>query len=431
MKRLREVLLTALAAVLPFAMAEGGLRLAGWRPADDWYFHGFVDEGGPLRERDGVMEVVPSLRTVFRAAPFPTARETGEVRLVAVGDSVTWGHRSNEDPEPLHAWPDALQDLLRARPDGGADRVVNLAARAYSSRRVEGVVRWALELRPDAILASFGSSEYLEEATRREWEAREARRPAWFWRLRVVEALEALLSRMRGGPARGLSAQGLRERDERLEAAWLATGTALPGPGEAARLLEEAGARVERMARACEAAGVPLVLLTVPSNLRWPPEASRYADEQERQVAGEAVRHAGALLEAGRADEARALLEPLVRAHPAVASLRFRLAQALDREAETEAARREYEAARDLSAFPLRAQSALNDRFRQVAEAHPSAVLVDIDRLCRDWVPDGIPDDRIFLDQNHLREEAHRRVAEAVLAALVARGIVPPERGAR
>lgn len=424
MTRLREALLWVLAGALPFAAAEVGLRLAGWRPASDWYFHGLADEGPPLVARGDRLEVAPPWRTIFRAEPFPIRRAPGEVRLVVLGDSVAWGHRSNEDPEPLRAWPDALQDLLRQRPGGASDRVVNLAARTWASLRVSRLLPQVLDLDPDAVVASFGSSEFLEEVTRRGWEARQARRPLWFWRLRVVEALEALVARLRGQVPRGLSTPALRERDDTLSAGYLRDQAAALDPGEAARRVAEAQARAAAMASLCQARGIPLVLLTVPSNLRWPPEASRHADPAARQEADEAVREGGRLLEAGEVQQALDLLTPMVARHPEVAALRFRLAQALDRAGRVAEARDQYESARDQSAFPLRAIGAFNQGLRQVAAAFPGVVLVDVEALARSWVPDGIPDDRLFLDQNHLTEAAHQRVAEAVLEALVARGIV-------
>ncbi|MBP7127770.1 hypothetical protein KBD49_15525 [Myxococcota bacterium] len=429
MKAWRGAGKTLLSALLPFLMVELGLRISGWHPAIDRVHFGFGPADRVMEPRDGWWVVRPFLRPVFRARPVPVGRAPGERRLVVLGDSVTWGHRSNEDPDPLEAWADVLEERIRGRPGGEGNRVVNLAARGWSSRRVLGLLPQALSLNPDAVLVSFGSSEFLEEATWKGWEARQARRPEWFFGLRTVAAIEQILARARGEPARGLSALELAWRDEALEAPYLAAGRNLLGDGSVDRVPEEAERRVEIMARACEEAKVPMVLLTVPSNLRWPPEGSRYADDEERRQAVEVVSRAGRLIDQGRYAEALAIIEPAARSHPGIAAIRYRWAQALDGTGDREGALVQYEAARDLAAFPLRAGSGYNDRLRAVAARHPSVVLVDIDRACREWVPDGIPDDRLFLDQNHLREEAHRRVAEAVLEALEQRGLVPGEPG--
>jgi hypothetical protein len=140
------------------------------------------------------------------------------------------------------------------------------------------------------------------------------------------------------------------------------------------------------------------------------------------------VRQAGEQLDRGLPAEARARVEPLARRWPAVAALRYRLAQAFDALGVPERARDEYRAARDEDGFPLRAPGILNDHLRRVAARDPGVVLVDVERLFEASVPDGIPDDRLFLDQNHPTEAAHRRIAEAVLAALEGRGLAGASR---
>ncbi len=414
----RSLLAWTLAALVPFAAVEAGLRVAGWQPPSHWYDVGFDPDTPILVESEGQVAVAPGLRDVFRAEPFPRDRASGQRLVFAIGDSVVWGHRSNEAAGPLRAWPDVLHELLRGQPGHAADRVVNLGARTFASGRVEWVLREALAWRPDVVVASFGSSEYLEEATRRGWQAREARAPAGFWHLRVVQGIESMLARAKGTAGAGLTAQGLKERDGTLNAPFLAAGEARVDAAERDRIEERYVQRLDRVAAACEAAGVRLVLLTVPSNLRWPPVASRFADDAEKAQVDDAVRRAGELLDAGRVDEARALVQPLAAAKPHVASLRFRWAQVLDRSGDAAGAKAEYEAARDESAFPLRVSSVMNRAIRQVAADHRSVVLVDADRLFESLVPEAIPDERLFLDQNHPTEDAHRRIAEAILDAL-------------
>ena len=271
----RSLLAWTLAALVPFATVEAGLRVAGWQPPSRWYDVGFAPGSPILVQSEGQVGVASGLGDVFRAEPFPGDRAPGERRVFAIGDSVVWGHRSNDAAGPLRAWPDVLDDLLRGQPGHGADRVVNLGARTFASGRVEWVLREALAWRPDVVVASFGSSEYLEEATYRGWQAREARTPAWFWHLRVVQGIESMLARAKGTAGAGLTAQGLKERDGTLNAPFLAAGEARIDAADRDRVEERYAQRLDRMATACESAGARLVLLTVPSNLRWPPVASR------------------------------------------------------------------------------------------------------------------------------------------------------------
>lgn len=413
---LRSMAAWLAAAVLPLAAAEATLRIAGYESPLDWYFLGFEDGDAPVFEvLDGEVRTAGPWREVIRAEPFPARRSSGERRWIAVGDSVVWGHRSNVDPAPLKAWPDVLQERLRARPGGHADRVVNCAARTWASGRVAWMLDHALALRPDVVIASFGSSEFLEQATRR---AHEARLPSWLRRLRMARWLEArMLGSGIDAGAAGLGTEELRARDPALNASFVSAAS-VPTDEQRTRVLDDAGRCLERMASACRACGVRLVLMTVPSNLRWPPFATRWPEGDDARARGErAVIDAGNLLAQGRAEEARAMVEPLAREMARSASLRYRLAQALDA-LEDATALDEYRAARDEDGFPLRAVGAFNERVREVARTMPGVILVDVERLLEAAMDDGIPDDRLFLDQNHLTEAAHRGVAEAVLAAL-------------
>jgi lysophospholipase L1-like esterase len=401
----------------PVLLAEVALRIAGYAPQEDFYFQE-LDGHRPIFVREGGRFVVATDRTrTFHAEPFPAGRAPGTLLAFSVGDSITWGHQGNDAPGPLVAYTEVLQSLIRERL-GGSHQVVNCGARTFASGRVLAVLRDVLQYRPDFVLASFGTSEFLEAATRAAWRARVERTPGWIRSMRVAAFLA---DRFPGGVRQdtGLPASALRQRDDALVAPFVSPGQ-VPSPAERAAVLADAESNLRTMVALCREAGVPLVLLTVPSSLRWPPFATRYPEGAGLETA---VAAAGALLAEGKAASAIAAMAPVAAAHPGVAAVHFRLGEAYDRVGDPASAKAAYEAARETDAFPLRALAAYNVVVRGLA-AEPGVAVVDAERLVGSLVPDGITDDRLFLDHCHPTAGVHRRIAEAVMDVLVARGIV-------
>ena len=420
-----------LAAFVPFALVEAGLRVADWQPEPDPHLAGFADDEGPIfTEADGEVTVAPRHRRTWRAEPFPADPPPGAARAFSVGDSVTWGHRGNEHPDPLRSYSEVLQGLLRARPAGsgegggghGADRVVNCGARTFATTRVERVARQMLEQAPSAVIAYVGTSEHLEDMLRAQLRWQREVVPGWMKGLRLMQLL---MGWVRPG-SDGLTLAGLRERDAALRAPFVAPDAVFAGDGEADRreLVGRAERNLTAIADACQARGVPLVLATVTAHLRFPPFATRLAASED-QAPGEAIiRRAGELLGAGRAEEALALVAPAAVAHPEAAGLHFRLAEIHEQLGDLAAARESYQRARETDACPLRVLGALNDAIRRLAREHPGVALADVERLFEGAVPDGIPDDRLFLDHNHPTPEGHELIARELLRVMAEAGLL-------
>jgi lysophospholipase L1-like esterase len=421
-RHLLRALRVLLFAVLPFVLVELVLRAAGYHPPADPFLAGFAGER--VFERDGDRMVVsPSHLITWRAEPFPAEPVPGALRVFVVGDSIAWGHRGNEFAEPLRPFASFLQDLLRERLPGAPHQVVNCGARTFATRRVRAVVDELLAYRPDAVVVYVGTSLHLETILYREWQTQATGLGGQVRRLRFVGWLVGLLTPER----RGLTLTELRERDASLRAAFVDARSGLGGEADRQRLLAAAAADLTHIADACAAAGVPLVLATVPSDLRFPPMASAWAGGDAGRAEGEAlVAQTGALLEAGQPDAALPLLTAALARDPEAAALHFRHAQAQEARGELAGAGRSYRRARDTDACPARALSGFNDLVRGLVAGRPGVHLVDLEGLFERAVPDGIPDERLFLDNCHPREELHARMAEALFDALVAAGVARP-----
>jgi len=417
----RRLIGLLLAALAPFVLVELGLRLAGFETPQDPYLAGF-DEGTPIFRRVGdVVEVVPAQRRTWRTEPFSAARAPGSLRLFTVGDSITWGHHGNEFPGPLAAYSDLLQARLDELAPGADRRVLNVGARTFASGRVSRVVGEVLTFAPDVVFAYLGTSEHLEHMleAQRDWQRRGL--AGWLGRVRLFAALRARLV----AASSGLTLEQIRARDGALKAPFVTDDAILPSDAARDALVETARQRLAALADLCHERGVPLLLATVPSNLRFPPFASRFDDPTARAALEATLVRAGELLQAGRAAEALALVGPEAAAHPEVAGLHYRLAQAREGVGDLAGARAEYLAARDTDACPARALGALNDAIRHLVPEHPGTTLVDVERLFEAAVPDGIPDDRLFLDNCHPTAEGHHLIAAELERVLTVSGLSP------
>jgi lysophospholipase L1-like esterase len=415
--------LRLIAVLAPFALLELGLWISGWEPSPSPLTVGLERPGEPLDpfvlEGDRWV-VAPALAEVFHAEPFPKDKPPGALRIFSVGDSITWGHAGNEVPAPLDAYSAQLErDLQRRDPH---HRVINCGGRSFASQRVLAVLEGVLTHDPDLVIASFGSSEHLEQRTAQAWAAELELRQRWYGRSRTRLLLGTLLGRA-GSGAFGLSIEQLRRRDEGLDAPRLAP-ICRQKPGEAQAVSARTRDHVERMVAATERAGVPLLLLTVPSHLRWPPFAGLPHGIEDRDALLTVVVESGERIAAGEPQEALDTLEPWLSSHPEVAALHFRRAQALEALGQRPQAVEAYLLARDRDACPLRGTSAHNELLRSQARDHQHVHLVDVEARMRADVPASVMGER-FLDHCHPDTQDHGRMAKWIMEAVEEMGLGP------
>ncbi len=408
--RLRRLLAIAVVALGPFVAGEIALRLAGYPPGDP-YLAGFAGEKIFVRH-GGFWQVPAEERRTWRAQPFAVERPAGALRIFSVGDSVTWGFGGPRGT-PLVSYSEDLQALLRERAPGRPHRVINCGARTFGSERVASVVHQVASLSPDAVLVYVGTSDLLEAKLHRSYERRLRDVPTWIRNARLLAWMTQVFRHLLPKPASSVAA-----RDPGLVARFVPQADILDRASQRRALVERFRANLLRMVDDCEARHVPLVLATVPSNLRFPPFATSFPNAHARAAGEDLIRRTGRLVASGRATQALALLTPAVQAEPQAAGLHYRRAQALDLLGQTAQARLEYLAARDTDAFPIRASSAFNDAIRSIANAHPGVYLADVAAAFDQAVPDHIPDGRLFLDNCHPRAQAHRLVARVFYHAL-------------
>jgi lysophospholipase L1-like esterase len=223
----------------------------------------------------------------FRDREFPRSKPPGVFRIVAIGDSVTFGSLE----EPLESWTKHLERALNERARGVTFEVLNLGVTGYNVTRVAERLRvLGLEYQPDLVLYGYvlndpqaGSLESLAlmdrkaQAELRFSEAVERGALRWLSGSRLFllgasllgdEAECATPARTRPRPALPAAITERVARGEDLRGGFF---RALhEGPEPRARLR----AGLERIAELTRAAGVPVVGVIFP--VFFPPDERGY-----------------------------------------------------------------------------------------------------------------------------------------------------------
>lgn len=275
-KILRGASLALAALLLALGLAELGVRALGLGPASQilhrelfqlstdpllgYELHPLAPDGPGRINAAG-----------FRGPEVEQAKAPGVFRIVAVGDSVTFG----QPKKPDEAWPAALERALRAR--GLAAEVLNLGVTGYNVLQVAERLRTlGLRYRPDLVLYGYVLNDPQELSI--ELEALVDLRAAEEGRLRaelgrgltgalVHSRLFLWLRGLRSAPALVPGSVDFRHpRDPAYEAFQHGDrrGAYFRALHEDPAGRERLGTGLDRMAEATRAAGVPLEVVLFP-----------------------------------------------------------------------------------------------------------------------------------------------------------------------
>ena len=168
MARLARIALAIVAIAAGLAIAEFGLRAAGYRyspikigsgiNSDHREQHAFQDRhlvyDPDLIWRPLSGQFSPFNPQGFRGLPIETARQPGGFRIIALGDSNTFGWDVDEGAN----WPAQLQRLFDASHPGGTE-VINGGVWGYTLFQGLGRFKEVIPLSPDLVLISFGGND--------------------------------------------------------------------------------------------------------------------------------------------------------------------------------------------------------------------------------------------------------------------------------
>ncbi|MFM9956796.1 MAG: tetratricopeptide repeat protein [Phycisphaerales bacterium] len=267
-KRLVFIVMAMLIPLAVVGVAEVALRIFGG-------FGGYpptIRPIGPLPEQPGsVLHVTDNAgpRTWFINNPHqPGAlddqsmvmpKPPGLVRIIAVGESAMKGF-----PQPRALTSTRfLEWRWRAARPGTDVEVINLGVTAIASYPVLGILSEALEYQPDAVVIYVGNNEFFGSYGVASLNRAGTSPTAMMLqrRLRSTAIVQAIQSMLRRAP--GPDAEGKTLMETMMGRAYIA-----PDDPLRERAASNLKFFVTRMIERCKARGVPVIVCTLPSNLR-------------------------------------------------------------------------------------------------------------------------------------------------------------------
>jgi tetratricopeptide (TPR) repeat protein len=388
--------------IIPFlslAILELGLRFAGFGFPTTFFLR--TDDNGRVmvvnNPRFGWRFFPPTIARAPRPLYFPGQKPPNSVRIFVFGESAAMG-----DPEPAYGFARQLERLLQARHPNQKIEIVNAAMTAINSHVIREIARDCQSREGDFWLVYAGNNEVIGPFGAGTIFGRRA--PS----LATVRGILALKKTRLGQ----MLAQLTRNADERKE--WegleffLKWQIALDSPG-LKRVYDSFTANLNDVADLARRSGAPVLLATVPVNLRdFSPLASVHrADLQTEQSADwQKLFSAGTNAQAtGNFTKALANFRKAAEIDDRFAELVFQRARCETELKQTAAAETDFRRARDLDALRFRADSRLNEIVRETAKTK-SLSLIDADaELSRPG------DEKFFYDHVHLNLAGNYRVA--------------------
>jgi tetratricopeptide (TPR) repeat protein len=419
-------ILGLLLLIVPLLTLEGLVRALGWRTADDPFIHfGRVASFFSDFEYEGMAYKEVTARALYREreVAFPRTKPAGTFRIFCLGSSASagWPHPGGE------IYSAYLESALRlAYPDREIE-VINVSAQAYAAYRTRLILQEVVSFQPDLIVIYAGNNEFLEPR-------RYATGASWYDPLATLAGNSTLYELLRGSPlgARLWPRNTLQpqvvggvafEQWSKIEQIPVVLRT---DPAQFRKVAEHYEFSIASMLRSAKARGIPVILLTVPSNLRdWQPHVSLHAAGDrpawdQRYAAGRAALLKG---EAGAAVELLARAAALDEGH---AATHYHLGRALEAAGRSEEAYASYVRARDLDANPFRAVSAFNDIVRRVGKSFGNATVLDMESAFRAASHPLAPGFDLFLDYVHPTKKGNLVVAKGVFEKIVEGGYLGP-----
>jgi tetratricopeptide (TPR) repeat protein len=399
------------AGLLPFILAEAGLRLFDLgRPGDTTDPLTGFNQRFPLFIRQG-----ESYRTAHAREPFffpqefPAEKPRNGRRVFCFGGSTVYGHPYEADT----AFPKWLELELTASDPARSCQVINCGGVSYASYRLAPLVKEVLHYQPDLVILATGHNEFLEDRT---YQSLKSRSVAWAWLQNAAYSLRlANIARRWVGGGADHKTQLPAEVEPKLDEA---SGYASYHRDDAwhERVVAQFDESVRTMVADCRAAGVPVILVKLGSNLRdCPPFKSevRAGLSADQERAWQSAFEAGARAEETNLSRSLELYRQAEAIDGEHALLTYRIARTLDRLGRKPEALTYYLKAREQDICPLRIIKPLEQVLSRIA-VETGTPLVDAAGLLAAKAPDAIPGFDWYVDHVHPTIGGHQRIAQAL-----------------
>ena len=417
-KGLFWAILTLLILLLPLIALEIGVRLNGVRVSDDPYLQfGPVPSFFVKQRINGrqYYHVVDRMLYRERKIVFPVQKDRGTFRVFCLGASASagWPHPSQE------IYSAYLEEALRrAYPDKKIE-VINVSAHSYPAYRVRLIAQEVLEFDPNLLIIWSGNAEVIEPRVY-------STRKRWFDPLVDIANRSTLYRILRGNPlARRWFPDNTLPADYVTWQKWTMLAQLPPevrkNPEQYERVKRHYAHSIESMVKSAQDRGVPVILVTVPVNLRdWRPNVSYQA------LQGDELARWRKHYTSGRAALLKNDPNTAVRELGLAASLgplhgetHFHLAQAFEMKGQFAEASEQFNRARDLDYNPSRTYSDFNAVLHKVASRYDGVELADAEAAFRSASAPRASGFDLFLDHVHPTKRGNLLVAETVFDTIV------------
>lgn len=420
-RRLAFRLIAIALGVLPIVLLEVGLRVAGVAKPDQATdtLSGF-NRNFPLFERDGdVFRTLRSREPLFNPQQFLAEKPKNGFRAFCFGGSTVFGHPYQWET----AFPKWLQLELAAADPSRVVEVINCGGVSYASYRLAPIVREVLQHQPDLIVLAMGHNEFLEDRTYQPIKQRSAVR-AWVedtaLSLHVVNAAKRIFTRREpvtvDGSARPRTEQLPAEVDPRLDDSRTGYASYRRDDEWRRQVIAQFRDTQAAMLEWCRAAKVPVIIVTLGSNLR---DCPPFKSEHRADLDAEAERRWQAEYDAGKAAESsniRLALEHFRKAEAIDAQhamLLYRIGRCLDWQGQFAEAKKYFLRAKDEDICPLRMVDEVYAAQKELA-AKTGTPLVDIRTSVETASSETIPGNDFYLDHVHPTIGVHQQIAAGV-----------------
>jgi len=344
---------------------------------------------------------------------FPVKKPDGGIRIFLLGGSACagWPHTQTE------TFGSYLQKALQIAYPGRSVEVINAAAHGFASYRVRRIFDEIIKLEPSAIIIYSGNNEFLES---REYDtggaalidALSERSRLFNWLRSVVKPTRTNLSGNKLRDVAGFFWSKVKQEALKLRS----------DPQLFSRVQEHYASSIRYMTTEASRQNVPVVLSTVPSNLRdWVPTVSHNRLRGDRfaewaRLTDRAQRH---LLE-GDPQAGISALKQAIEMESELAESYFWLGRLYEAAGQDNEALESYRSAKDLDYNPFRALSSFNKVVRQIAAQTERVFLLDLERIFERKSEHAAPGFDLFLDYVHPTKRANLIIAKNVLDLLIA-----------
>jgi tetratricopeptide (TPR) repeat protein len=348
---------------------------------------------------------------------FLVKKPTNTIRIFCLGSSACagWPHPQTE------TFSAYLQQALEAGYPGTRIEVINAAGHGFAAYRDRRVLDEVIQMQPDAIIVWEGNNEFLEDRTYDSAYELLCMLSRYLKTARYLRSVFITRTDMSGTDLKHAAQffwkkarrQSLRLRED---------------PVQFAHVREHFRISFEYMVDQSRRHHVPIVLCTVPVNLRdWLPTVScnRLAGE-ERTKWEKLYNQARRDLLEGKYKDGIQILQEAHALETEHAESYFWLGRLLEAEGQKAAAWEAYSKARDQDYNPFRAVSAFNETIRELARRsqNEGVFLLDLERIFADASIHAAPGFDLFLDYVHPTKPGNLLVAESAYRQLIRDGVL-------